>query len=138
MTKELKSKRFSQKELNELSEYEQYIKKFAPEFVDIFKGIAASANDLGISLSYHDVLRYYTNPSKYTRPDYPPELLTRLQSDLRGGCSGFAAWGKATKDGRLIASSSGDAQGSYFGSTVVVFPETGNNFITSPECALGL
>lgn len=135
---ELKSKQFSKQELSELNEYEKLIKKFAPEWIDICKGMAAAATDSGTSLSYLDILKRLTNLSYFTRPDYPVELLKKDPlADAHGGCSGFAAWGKATRDGKLIASSSGDAQGSYFATTVIVFPETGNNFIVPPESALG-
>ena len=50
----------------------------------------------------------------------------------RPACSGFAAWGRATKDGRLVCAGSGDDNAGFFAHTVMVFPESGNNFIASP------
>jgi hypothetical protein len=135
VTAELKSRQYSETELNELHEYDQYIKRFAPEFIDIYKGMAAAATDLGIPLSYYDILRRFSH-LPYVDPQ--ATLIESLSGNDHGGCSGFAAWGKATKDGKLIVSASGDAQGGYFSTTVVVFPETGNNFVISPESTLGL
>jgi len=49
--------------------------------------------------------------------------------DSGGGCSRWAAWGTATKDGRLVC---GDSIDGFFGHQVniIAFPEEGNAFIS--------
>ncbi|MBW2061527.1 MAG: hypothetical protein JRI95_08205 [Deltaproteobacteria bacterium] len=57
-----------------------------------------------------------------------PEGLTSPK-DSGGGCSRWAAWGSATKDGSLIC---GDSVDGFFGDQVniIAFPEEGNAFIS--------
>src|SRR3989304_4806842 len=63
------------------------------------------------------------------RPGKPREL-------LRPACSGVAAWGRATVDGKLVAGASGDHDCTYM-VTIVAFPQTGNAFVYTPFSAIG-
>lgn len=60
-----------------------------------------------------------------------PNLIEGIKDpeDLGKGCSRWAAWGTATKDGRLIC---GDSIDGFFGHQVniIAFPEEGNAFIS--------
>ena len=108
-------------------EYDSYVKDYTPEWVDILNGMAAGAADAGIEVTYEDLLAFYAlyeeflpwSEKSFVIPEQPT-------------CSGFAAWGKATKGGRLVCAGNGDDNIGFFSSTVVVFPETGNAFIASP------
>ena len=51
-------------------------------------------------------------------------------------CSGAAAWGRATTDGKLVTVSTGDHDAHHM-VTIVAYPETGNSFIISPFSATG-
>jgi len=118
-------RKFTTKELSDLEAYDRNIKKYIPEMKDVLEGMVAGANDVGIPLSYEEVLAKW---------------LRRWEDALRStaGCSGFAAWGSATKDGKLVCGGSGDHQMTIgdseilnFEYIVVVFPEKGNSFAMS-------
>ena len=100
---------------------EGYIKKFTPWAVDYMKGMSDGCVQAGIPMTYFQMLAFF--------------------SGLGGGedCSGWAAWGSATKDGKLICGGSGDHEirvGSTneyrFEINLMLFPTTGNNFVFSP------
>jgi hypothetical protein len=110
--------RFTENELKSKDVYEAYIKEYAPEFIEMFEGMAQGAADAGVSLSYDEVLSHFVK-KKFLRWRPPTD------------CSGFAAWGTATKNGRLICAGSTDHEVT-FEITLMGFPETGNNFILSP------
>jgi len=125
---------FSEKERSVIKKWEAQIREYAPEILAFCEGWAAGAADAGVPMSYDDVLVLWTG-------DLPPAThylgrgdgLPRLAPPL---CSGVAAWGKATRDGRLVTGSSGDHDPTYM-VTVVAFPETGHNFILSLFSAVG-
>lgn len=123
--KELKHQEFSNDELTLIKKQEAHIKQHAPEMPVMFNGMADGATDAGISLSYLEVLAHFLG---YPGPPFGPE---REMEDLRA-CSGFAAWGKSTRDGKLICAGNGDDQVNHFSATVVAFPDSGNNFMSSP------
>jgi hypothetical protein len=133
----LHREKFSEEEKEALKAYQYYIKKYAPEWIDILKGMAKGATDAGIPLTYEDLLAFFVlyeelarwSPKSFVTPNPPAES---KNEELKKACSGFAAWGKATKDGKLLCAGSGDDDAGYFASTVIVFPEKGNNFIASP------
>ncbi|MFC2043944.1 hypothetical protein ACFLT8_01895 [Chloroflexota bacterium] len=123
--KEIKHKDFTDDELTILKKWEAQFIQYTPEMIDMYKGMADGATDAGIPLSYLDVLAHFTG--------YPSPLLASGHGLLaETACSGFAAWGSTTKDGKLICASNGDDQENYFSTTIIAFPETGNNFIYSP------
>ena len=99
-------------------ENERYIKEWAPELIDMMRGMAGGATAAGVSLSYEDVLWHFVRERKER---------IRIPID----CSGFAAWGSATSDGRLVCSGSTDHE-LAFEITLVAFPKEGNHFILSP------
>ena len=123
----LHRKTLTAEELGALKQFETYIEKYAPEWIDILGGMAAGATDAGVPLTYQDLLAFYVlyealfpwSPKSFVIPNRP-------------ACSGFAAWGRATKDGGLVCAGSGDDNAGFFAHTVMVFPESGNNFIASP------
>jgi hypothetical protein len=110
-----------------------YIKKYMPEFIDQFRGMAAGAGAAGIRLTYEEVLANYCDLKTYEGTEPPGSQDDSLPPS---GCSGFAAWGSTTKDGKLICAGSSDnepGKGSAFSIShlLVVFPETGNSYIAS-------
>jgi hypothetical protein len=125
---------FSEERRAIIGQWEAQIRAHAPEILRFCEGWADGASDAGVPMSYHDVLVLWTG-------DLPPVLdylgrgegLPRLSPPL---CSGVAAWGRATADGKLVTGSSGDHDPTYM-VTVVAFPETGNNFVLSLFSATG-
>ena len=129
---------FSAEEKAALGEFESCISKHTPEWIDILNGMAAGATGAGIHVTYDDLLAFFVLYEELC-PLSPDASLVVPDPPLEGGdkkpgpaCSGFAAWGKATKDGGLLCAGNGDDNAGFFASTVMVFPETGNNFIASP------
>jgi len=124
---------FSKEELDALKAYDWYIQKYTPEYVEMFRGMADGARDLGIPLSYADWLAFFTGTTT-SYPTPPPgwqDVKLLPPEESYSGCSGFAAWGSATKDGKLICASSLDG-GFRFGLTAVCFPEEGgHNYIVT-------
>ena len=119
---------FTDKDLGVLKVYEGIIRKEAPEMVEYIKGMAKGATDAGIPLSYNEVLAGFVG--------------TRFIENARGqssesessDCSGWAAWGTATKDGKLIVTGCGDhgLAGNYPDEvTLLVYPETGNKYVVT-------
>jgi hypothetical protein len=98
---------------------EGHIKEHAPEMIDMMRGMAEGATAAGVPLSYDEVVWHFTREQKERIRIFPT------------GCSGFAAWGSATKDGRLICSGSTDHE-LAFEITFAVFPEKGYRFFLSP------
>ena len=110
--------RFVENDVKSKNAYEQYIKQFAPEFTEMFKGMAQGASAAGVSLSYDEVLAHFVR-RKFLKYRPPTD------------CSSFAAWGTATKNGRMICLGSTDHEVT-FEVTLIGFPQTGNHFIISP------
>lgn len=110
--------KFSENELKTKEAYEEYTRHYAPEFIEMFKGMADGATAAGISLSCDEVLAHFVRRKREK---------VRPSSD----CSGFAAWGTATRNGQMICLGSTDHEVT-FEVTLVCFPQTGNNFIISP------
>lgn len=110
--------RFVENDVKSKNAYEQYIRQFAPEFTEMFKGMAQGASAAGVSLSYDEVLAHFVR-RKFLKYRPPTD------------CSSFAAWGTATKNGRMICLGSTDHEVT-FEVTLIGFPQTGNNFIISP------
>ena len=125
---------FTKTDLEVMRKWEDQHKKYTPEILEFCKGWVQGAKDAGIIMSYEDVLDLWvghkepaTNPlnAESGMPELPPLA-----------CSGNAAWGKATKDGKLVTGSSGDHSMSYQ-VTIIAFPKNGNNYIYSPFSAIG-
>jgi hypothetical protein len=124
---------FTREEVAALKAYQWQLEKYAPEYIEQFKGMVAGAADVGVELSYEEVLADHCGHTlKSDLATFPGTEPAESRDDKLPphGCSGFAAWGSATKDGRLIAASSEDRPFRY-GFVGIVFPETGNNYIFS-------
>jgi hypothetical protein len=105
---------------------ETYIKKYTPWAIDYIKGMTDGCIEESIPMIFIQLLAQFVDTG--TSPDPEPSE-----------CSGWAAWGTATKDGRLICGGSGDHEirpGSKselrYEVNVMFFPESGYNYIFSP------
>jgi hypothetical protein len=144
---ELVNRNLSDRQLKALKGYEWYIKKQAPEMIGFFKGMMEGAKKVGVALTYEQVLaqfclgvqkgEYLDTPAdqsgypkeiKNQRPSSPSEYLRK--------CGSVAAWGTATKDGKVITSGSSDGN-DHFNVTMICFPKDGNAYIHSPYYAVG-
>jgi hypothetical protein len=127
------SRTFTKDESAELRRWEAQLAEHAPEIIDFCRGWARGATEAGVPMSYDQVLDLWTghNPPQqgYMGEDGLPALGMPL-------CSGAAAWGRATKDGKLVTASTGDHDPA-FTVTIVAYPETGNNFMYTPFGATG-
>ncbi len=127
-------KAFSETERQILSKWEEQLKAHAPELLPFCRGWAAGASDAGVAMSYEDVLDIWTGHQEpVTSVMGLAESLPKTAAPL---CSGIAAWGRATANGKLVTGSSGDHDVSFM-ATIMAFPETGNNFIFTPFGATG-
>jgi hypothetical protein len=124
--------KFTDEELANLKAFQHNVRKYTPEFIDFFKGIAAGANDAGVPLSYQEVLAAFTSTESY--PGAPPGSEDEQLPPT--GCSGWAAWGNTTKDGKAICCGQMEAA-TQFANTIVAFPKEGNSFIHSPVFVAG-
>ncbi|WP_424358967.1 hypothetical protein [Methanocella sp. MCL-LM] len=127
-------RKFTEEELGHIGEWEKQIRQYAPEILEMCRGWAAGATAAGVPMSYDDVLEIWTGHK-------PPETNYMGQGkDLMElpplACSGSAAWGRATKDSRLVTGSSGDYDPTY-SVTIVAYPDTGNSYVFSPFSAVG-
>jgi hypothetical protein len=129
----VKHDKFTEEELANLKAFQQNIRRYTPEFIDFFKGMAAGATDVGVPLSYQEVLAAFTSTESY--PGAPPG--SEDEELLPAGCSSWAAWGSATKDGKLIGGGQMEAAATQFTDTIVALPEKGNSFIHSPVFIAG-
>src|SRR5665647_1144031 len=117
---------FTDKNLEVLKAYEALIRKEVPEMVEYMKGMAQGATDAGIPLSYNEVLAGFVGTRAIKT--------SSGQSFEPDDCSGWAAWGTATKDGRLIVTGCGDhglIANNEDEVTLLVYPKTGNNYIVT-------
>ena len=58
---------FTNQQLLALKANQWYIQKYTPEYIDMFKGMAAAATDAGVPLSYAEVLANYVGTTAYLR-----------------------------------------------------------------------
>jgi hypothetical protein len=128
-------RRFTDRAREIIGKWEEQIAAYAPEILDMCRGWAQGAKDLGIGMTYLDVLELWTGhmPPRTTYmgrgdkiSDIPPPI----------ACSGAGAWGRATADGKLVTGSSGDADPS-FPVVIMAFPDTGNNFMFTTFSGVG-
>lgn len=112
---------------------QHYIETYTPENIEIMKGMAAGCSEAGSDVSYVDIVLL-----NCTLPD--PEASSYPKGADKGSlppakkCSVCSAWGSATKDGRLIGLDTLDGgEDALYGVILVVFPETGNNYICGAQ-----
>jgi hypothetical protein len=114
--------------------WEEMLARHAPEFMAFSRGFSAGARSLGVNMSYEEALDIWTGHKP------PVKSIMGLAEGLpRSGeplCSGIAAWGSATADGKLVAAASGDHDPG-FTVTIVAFPESGHPFVYTPFGATG-
>ncbi len=146
---------FSDSQLTALKGYEWYIKKYAPEMIGFFRGMAEGAMESGVTLTYNQILaQFCLGVHKGDYLDTPPEQagfpeeLEKTQSSnsdspnkistgkIPSKCGSAAVWGKATRDGKVITSGSSDGD-DHFNVTIICFPEDGNAYIHTPYYAVG-
>lgn len=106
---------------------EGYINEYTPWAIEYVKGMTEGCIAEGINMTYIQMLGHFVSNSNAS-----PE-------EDEGECSGWAAWGSATRDGKLICGGSGDHEirlGSKYRYryeiNIMLFPETGNNYVYSP------
>ena len=122
---------FTEEEEAAVEEWAAYLRKYTPEFDEILKGAADAAGRLGFDLEYKHFLAEVCNTmsihGRAPLPTYPGTETGAEEPQLKN-CSGFAAWGSATKDGKVICGGSADHVVD-FDNIVACYPETGNNMI---------
>jgi len=138
--------RFTDEEVEALQGYQWYVVEYTPEMIDFFKGMAAGATYVGVSLSYQEVLAQFVlevDPDGWGeylippagQPGYP-EGAQDAELPPEDRCSSAAFWGSATTDGKMVTSGSSDGD-DHFNVTLVVYPDDGNAYIHSPYMAVG-
>lgn len=125
---------FTDDDRAQLRRIEEVVRSFAPEYLEQFAGMADGAASLGLRVSRDEFLAKYTGFGL----DKTFEKHADSASSLTRGCSGFAAWGSRTRDGRLIASSSWDANPTPVEYVVIAYPDTGHAFVCNAHCGDGL
>jgi hypothetical protein len=116
--------------------YEVQMRIHTPELIDFIRGCSDGANAAGVALSYEDALDLWTGHSRPTSFYQSKGDWDKAMDRVPILCSGMAAWGKATLDGKLVTGSSGDHDATFM-VTIVAFPNTGNAFIYSPFSVYG-
>lgn len=110
--------------MREAKAYESQVKKFAPETIDIMKGMADGAKAAGYALDYTDVLLLNIAKALRNREGaaYPPDA----------GCGHIHAWGTTTKDGKLICTDNRDEE--FTPQVAIIYlPDQGNAFFTAAD-----
>ena len=126
---------FTEEEVSIIRKWEAQVGRYAPEILEMCRGWAVGATEAGVPMSYDDVLEIWTG-HEAPAEEYMGIRPGRLRELPRPACSGVAAWGRATKDGNLVAGASGDHDCTHM-VTVVAFPQTGNAFVFTPFSAIG-
>ena len=111
---------------------QHYIREYAPECIDIMKGMADGASAAGCVLAYTDIMllnctlpnpKTSTYPAGAEKDRLPPKK-----------CSVCSAWGSATKDGTLIGMDTLDGgSDAMYGVIIVAFPNEGNAYICGAQ-----
>jgi len=129
---------FTQEQIKALKARQWALMQQVPWAIEFIKGAAVGATDAGVAMSYAEVLAYFATLDTYPGLESPGSQDEDLPPH---DCSGFAAWGRATKDGSLIVGGNGDHEMYHlewgFGPdfTVMFYPQDGHNFVCSPLLA---
>jgi hypothetical protein len=126
-------RKFTEKQLTELRKWEEQHQLYTPWLIEFVNGWVQGAVDSGIPMSYDDVLYLWVGDTPPAHDFLSQEGLPEIPPMA---CSGMAAWGQATKDGKLVTGSTGDHDLSYQ-VIIVAYPDDGNAFIYSAFGATG-
>lgn len=110
---------------------QHYIKEYAPECIDIMRGIADGATAAGFNIQYRDVVLINCTLPKPETSTFPEEAEKDTLPPKK--CSVCSAWGSTTKDGELIGLDTLDGGEAYYGVLIIAYPESGNNFMTGAQ-----
>ena len=124
---------FSDEQKKCLRLWEGQHRKFTPWLIEFINGWVKGANDNGVPMSYDDILFLWVGDRAPAKDFLSQEGLPEIPPLA---CSGMAAWGSATPDGKLVTGTSGDHDLSYQ-VIIVAFPTDGNAFIYSAFGATG-
>jgi hypothetical protein len=114
-----------------LKYHETYIRQFTPWVIPLFQGMAAGATAAGVRLDYWQVMAEFFPPRKFANIPSGAIHAGRITEDVPDACSGFAAWGSATKDKKLVIGSTGDSNLVKFEHIVMAYPKDGYSFTIS-------
>lgn len=128
-------RRFDAQELSQLRLWEKQLAEHAPEILEMVEGWVEGAAAAGVAMSRDEVLEIWTGALPPER-DYMGSGGKRFSKIPPLACSGAAAWGRATVDGRLCTASAGDFDPT-FTATILAYPDTGNAFVYTPFGATG-
>jgi hypothetical protein len=126
---------FSEEELRILGLWEAELVTHAPEIIPFAEGMAEGARALGLKMSYMDALEIWTGVLP-PETDYFGAGGRRMSTVPPLACSGVAAWGESTSDGKLVTGSAGDFDPT-FTATIVAWPDSGNAYVFTPFGATG-
>ncbi|MBI4926430.1 MAG: hypothetical protein HY835_01600 [Anaerolineae bacterium] len=127
---------FTEDEYQVHRNYEAQMRQHTPELLDMIRGWADGATASGVAMSYEDVLDIWAGHSRPTNFYQAKGDWDKAMDRMPILCSGVAAWGRATVDGKLVAGASGDHDATFM-VTIVAFPETGNPYIFTPFSVYG-
>jgi hypothetical protein len=120
---------FTAEQLTALKAYESYVQQYTPEYIDMFKGMAAAATNAGVPLSYMEVLANFVGTTAYPSSGASASPATTHAPT----CSAWAAWGRTTKNGSLITGQEMDPPWGDFGDAnyvaIAAYPATGNAYV---------
>ncbi len=125
-------RRFTRGEVKHaLKANQYYMKTYTPEFIDQMKGIADGAAAAGYAITFTDVVLINCTLPKPETSTYP--LGAEKDSMPPKKCSVASAWGKTTKNGKLIGMDTLDGGEAHYGVLIVAFPDKGNNYMTGAQ-----
>ncbi len=131
--KQRAGREFTDKQRRELSRWEKEHRKHTPWVIEFARGWAHGATESGIPMSYEDVLYLWVGDKPPAKDFLSQEGLPEIPNMA---CSGVAAWGRATSDGKLVTGTTGDHDLSYQ-VIIMAYPDDGNAFIYSAFGATG-
>ncbi|MDO8776286.1 MAG: hypothetical protein Q7K57_47770 [Burkholderiaceae bacterium] len=155
--KAVAAREYTDEEILIIKKWHEYIVELTPEICEMAKGFVDETRDLGINISYWNVIQLWTGHFEPIWMGVKGHGIRDLtQTNIHSGhagsgaaylggqnlngisvdenadlCSGCCAWGEATKDKKLIAGSTTDHD-CTFQVTIVAYPNEGNAFIYTP------
>jgi hypothetical protein len=144
---------FTETERAEIVRWRQELQRHVPETLEFARGWAEGATQSGLPMSEEQAVAILTGTRKPSMAPAPLGFAFADAKDDRSSaaymgmpskgdvapedlCSGIAAWGRGTTDGKLVAGSSTDHDMTYE-ATIVAFPSDGNAFVYTPFSANG-